>query len=34
MSLVALILFEASRAWYRALRGQEPASLIGAVSEG
>ena len=34
MSLVGLILFEASRAWYRALRGQEPASLMGAVSEG
>ena len=35
MGLVGLILIEASRAWYRVLRGPEAsAPLIGAVSEG
>jgi len=34
MGLVGLILIEASRAWYRVLRGPAPAPLVGAVSEG
>ncbi len=34
MGLVGLILIEASRAWYRVLRGPQPAPLVGAVSEG
>jgi hypothetical protein len=33
MALVGLIIVEASRAWYRVLRGPESAPLIGAVSE-
>lgn len=34
MALVALILLEASRAWYRILRGPAPEPLVGAMSEG
>jgi hypothetical protein len=34
MALVGLILVEASRAWYRVLRGPAPAPLVGAVSQG
>jgi len=34
MALVALILLEASRAWYRVLRGPAPEPLVGAMSEG
>jgi len=34
MALVGLILVEASRAWYRVLRGPEPTPLVGAVSQG
>jgi len=34
MALVGLILVEASRAWYRVLRGSQSAPLVGAVSQG
>jgi carbon starvation protein len=34
MALVGLIIVEASRAWYRVLRGPEAAPLVGIVSEG
>ena len=34
MSLVALIVVEASRAWYRVVGGAQPAPLVGVVSEG
>ncbi|HVN85726.1 MAG TPA: carbon starvation CstA family protein [Candidatus Binatia bacterium] len=34
MSLVGLIIIEASRAWYQVLRGSAPEPLLGAISEG
>jgi carbon starvation protein len=34
MSLVGLIVFEASRAWYRVVGGAQSAPLVGAMSEG
>jgi carbon starvation protein len=34
MALVGLILLEASRAWYRVLRGPESTPLVGVVSQG
>jgi carbon starvation protein len=34
MALVGLIVIEASRAWYRILRGPAPEPMVGAISEG